>query len=125
MRGTGRQRPNAPELDVVFRALEDQLCREIITELDEPMTVAELSETCDVPLSTTYRKVDRLEEASLVTERTEIRRGGHHRSLYQVNFVTLVVVLSQGQSIELEIERPRSNPEEGLVSLWSELRRET
>lgn len=75
MRGTGRQRPNAPELDVVFRALEDQLCREIITELDEPMTVAELSETCDIPLSTTYRKVDRLEEASLVTERTEIRRG--------------------------------------------------
>lgn len=124
MRGTGR-RHSEPELDVVFRALDDQLCREIITELDEPMTVAELSESCEIPLSTTYRKIDRLDEASLVAERTEIRRGGHHRSLYQVNFVTLVVALSRGQSLKLEIERPRSSPQEGLVSLWSELRRET
>lgn len=39
-----------------------------------------------------------------MTQRTEIRRGGHHRSLYQVNFVTLVVALSQGRLLELEVD---------------------
>lgn len=122
---TGQYRRDEPDLDDVFQALEDQTCREIITELDEPKTVAEIAQTCDVPLSTTYRKVERLDEASLITQRTEIRREGHHRVRYRVNFATIVVLLSQNQSLDLEIKRPRSDPEAGLVTLWSELRRET
>lgn len=121
----GQRRRDGPNLDDVFQALEDRTCREIITELDEPKTVAEIAETCEIPLSTTYRKVERLDEATLVTRQTEIRHEGHHRARYRVNFATVVVLLSQDHSLELEIERPRSDPEEGLVTLWSELRRET
>lgn len=122
---TGQRRRDEPNPDDVFQALEDRTCREIITELDEPKTVAEIAETCEIPLSTTYRKVERLDEASLVTGRTEIRHEGHHRARYRVNFATIVVLLSRDHSLELEIERPRSDPEDGLVMLWSELRRET
>lgn len=125
MRRRGRQQRTEPDPDDVFRALEDRTCREIVRELDEPKTVAEIAETCEVPLSTSYRKVEKLEEASLVTRRTQIRSGGHHRALYRVNFATIVVLLTQDRALELEIERPRSDPEEGLVTLWSELRRET
>lgn len=118
-------RRDSPDPDDVFQALEDRTCREIITELKEPKTVAEIAESCEIPLSTTYRKVERLDEASLVTEQTELRRKGHHRARYQVSFATIIVLLAQDHSLELEIERPRSDPENGLVTLWSELRRET
>lgn len=124
---TGQHRRDEPDVNSVFQALEDRTCREIITELDEPKTVAEIADDCEIPLSTTYRKIERLDEASLVTQRTEIRHEGHHRARYRVNFATIVVVLSQNHPLELdlEIERPRSDPEEGLITLWSELRRET
>lgn len=122
---TGQHRRDEPDVDSVFQALEDRTCREIITELDEPKTVAEIADDCEIPLSTTYRKIERLDEASLVTQQTEIHREGHHRARYRVDFATIIVLLSQDQSIELEIKRPRSDPQEGLVTLWSELRRET
>jgi DNA-binding transcriptional ArsR family regulator len=122
---TEQRQRDEPDPDDVFQALEDRTCREIITELDEPKTVAEIAESCEIPLSTTYRKVERLDKASLVTQRTEIRHEGHHRARYRVNFATIIVLLSQDHSLELEIERPRSDPKEGLVTLWSELRRET
>lgn len=114
-----------PDPDDVFQALADRMCREISPELDEPQTVAEIAESCEIPLSTTYRKGERLDEASLVTQRTEIRCEGHHRARYQVNFVTIIVLLSQDHSLELKIECSRSDSEDRLVTLWSELRRET
>ncbi|MDL5362309.1 helix-turn-helix domain-containing protein [Halalkalicoccus sp. NIPERK01] len=120
--GDGR---DVPDPDAVFRALDDRTCREIITELGEPRTVTEIAERCDIPLSTTYRKVERLDEASLVTQQTEIRRGGHHRALYRADFVTVRAFVSPERSLDVAIDRPVSEPQEGLVSLWSELRRET
>ena len=42
------------------------------------MTANEISETTDVPLSTTHRKLHLLIEASILEERTEIRKSGHH-----------------------------------------------
>lgn len=122
---TGGRRRDAPDPDAVFRALDDGTCREIIAELDEPQTVTEIAEHCDIPLSTTYRKIERLDEASLVTQRTEIRQGGHHRALYRADFVTVRAFVSPERSLDVAIDRPVPEPQEGLVSLWSEMRRET
>ena len=49
-----------PQLQVVLDALDDPECRTIIEQMEAPMTAKELSENCDVPLSTTYRKLDLL-----------------------------------------------------------------
>ena len=74
LRDTGDE---TPQLQAVLDALDDPACRTIIKELDEPMTANELADETDIPLSTLYRKIDLLTDASLVVETTEIRDDGH------------------------------------------------
>ena len=60
---------------------------------DEPRSASKVSETCDMPLSTAYRKLDKLTEASLLEEQIRISRSGKHTSEYAlvVENVTLQV----------------------------------
>ncbi|MFC7157985.1 helix-turn-helix domain-containing protein [Halomarina halobia] len=118
-----RPHDDGSEMQAVLDALDDATCQRIIVELDQPMTASELSETCDVPLSTTYRKLDDLSEASLVAEETEIRRDGHHTTRYRRDFEEVVIRLSEDRRLAVTIERP-STPDERLEQLWGEVRRE-
>jgi len=72
--------------------LDDTDCRAILDGThEEALTAKEVSEDYDIPLSTTYRKLDLLTEAGLLEERTRIRRGGRHASEYirQVDDITI------------------------------------
>ena len=108
----------------VFAALDDPDCRAILRRLDTPMAAKELSEACDIPQSTTYRKLDLLSEASLVEEQTEIREDGRHTARYVANFDEISVSLADDGSIDLVIGREESSPEERLSKLWTEVRTE-
>lgn len=115
----------APSLQDVLDALEDPACRDIVSALDEPMTAEEISERADVPLSTTYRKLDMLTRASLLEERVDIRADGQHASRYSIGFEEVVIALTEEQEFEVEIaHRPRT-ADERLANLWSEVRKET
>ncbi|MFD1514373.1 ArsR/SmtB family transcription factor [Halomarina rubra] len=116
---------DTPALQSVLDALDDPVCRELIKHLEGTATVSELSEAANVPLSTTYRKLDRLEEASLLKTETEIRRDGHHTTLYHVDFERVVVALDEDREFEVAVERPPKGAEERLAALWSEVRKET
>jgi len=116
---------DTPELETVLGALEDDDCRDIITTLDEPMTASEISDASDVPLSTTYRKLELLSDASLLTESTEIRSDGRHTSRYAVDFEEVRVLLTEGHDLDLGIARPERSPDQRLAELWSEVRKET
>jgi predicted transcriptional regulator len=113
-----------PDIQTLLDALEDQDCRTILENLEEPMTAQEISDSSSIPLSTTYRKLDLLSEASLVDEITEIRGDGHHTTRYTVNFQTLKIALND-QEFDVEIERPARTADEQLAQLWSEVRKET
>ena len=115
----------APELQEVLDALEDPDCRTIVQRLDEPRTARELSEGCDMALSTTYRKLELLSNASLVDERTKIRPGGHHTTQYAVDFQAVRISLDADLAFELEVSRPVRAADEQLARLWSEVRQET
>jgi len=115
----------APDLQDVLDALDDPDCRAIVTALDEPMTASEISDASDIPLSTTYRKIDRLEEAQLLFEGTEIRPDGQHASIYEVDFEEVVIALTEERDFETEIARQPRTPDQRLESLWSEVRKET
>ncbi|WP_415381299.1 helix-turn-helix domain-containing protein [Halosimplex sp. TS25] len=115
----------APDLQDVLDALDDPDCRAIVTALSEPMTASEISEESDIPLSTTYRKIDRLEEAQLLFEGTEIRPDGQHASIYEVDFEEVVISLTEDRDFETEIARQPRTPDQRLESLWSEVRKET
>jgi DNA-binding transcriptional ArsR family regulator len=114
-----------PDLQAVLDALDDPDCREIVSVLEEPMTASEISEASDIPLSTTYRKLELLEDAALLFERTEIRPDGQHASKYEIDFEEVVIALTEQREFDAEISRRPRTPDQRLESLWSEVRKET
>jgi predicted transcriptional regulator len=121
-------RPTAeetPDLQAVLDALDDPDCRAIIQSLETPKTAAEVSEDCDIPTSTTYRKLDLLSDASLLAEGTEVRPDGHHATRYEVDFEEVVVELTEDRNLEASVVRPARSADERLASLWGEVRKES
>ena len=113
-----------PELQEVLDALEDPDCREIVRRLEEPMTASELSDECDIPLSTIYRKLDAMSEATLLEELTEVRSDGHHTTRYEVAFEEVRIPLEEDQSLGIEVSRPARTADERLADMWSEVSKE-
>lgn len=76
---------DGPEARRLLAVLDDERCAALLGALadaDDPLTVNELSERCDIPLSTVYRKIDDFLEVELVEEHTELRDDGKHTSSY-------------------------------------------
>jgi len=74
---------DADEVQAVLRALQDDDCREVLEATDEEsLSASELADVCDLPLSTTYRKLDALTDAGLLAERTRLCADGKHASEY-------------------------------------------
>lgn len=119
------RRVDAPDPQSVLDALDDPDCRRIVRALDEPMTASEISNACDIPSSTTYRKLDRLTDASLLVEQTELRADGHHTTRYRVGFEAVAIELDGDHEFAVDIERPDQQPEDRLASLWTEVRKQT
>ena len=124
--------PEPPSVDEVLDALADDAARRIVAALTEPKTASELSEECDIPLSTTYRKLEKLTDASLLSESTDIRRDGQHTTRYSVSFDAVTVSVDGGddgdadrREFDVEFSRPERTRDERLADLWSELREET
>jgi DNA-binding transcriptional ArsR family regulator len=120
--------PSADEsadLQSVLDALDDEDARAIVRALDEPRTASELSEQCDIPLSTTYRKLDLLTDAELLEEGTEIRSDGHHTTTYSVAFEEVRIALTESRKLDVEIARLEQGPEERLADIWTAVREET
>lgn len=114
-----------PEPAAVLSALDDADCRDIISCLEAPMTANELSDVCDVPLSTMYRKLDRLSDATLLEEGTEIRPGGQHATRYEVDFQEVAFALDDDRQFDVSVARPARTADERLASLWSHVREES
>lgn len=114
-----------PELEPLLDALHDEDCRKIVAVLSEPMTADEVADTTEIPLSTTYRKLDKLTEASLVEEGVEIRPDGQHASRYVVAFEEVSFALAEDNEFEVDISRTPRSADERLAELWSEVRKET
>lgn len=114
-----------PDLQTVLDALDDPDCREIVHHLDEPMAASDISEVTGISLSTTYRKLDQLTEASLLTEETLLREDGHHTTLYRINFRLVRILLDEDREFAVSIARVTRTADEQLAELWSEVRKET
>ncbi|MEF8938045.1 winged helix-turn-helix domain-containing protein [Halobacteriaceae archaeon SHR40] len=113
------------ELASVLDALNDESCRQIVEALSEPMTAEEISEVTDIPLSTTYRKLDRLTDAGLLEEGVEVRKDGQHVSRYILVFDEVSIGLSDDRKLELDLSRRETTADERLAALWTEVRKET
>lgn len=96
-----------PEVDVdaLLRALQDDDCRAIVEAVeDEALSASELAEECDLPLSTTYRKVDTLTDAALLDEHLRLAASGSHEREYVPGNVDLTISVGAGASVNVEAE---------------------
>jgi DNA-binding transcriptional ArsR family regulator len=116
---------DAPDLQAVLDALDDPDCRAIVKALDEPVTASELSDATEIPLSTVYRKLDLLSEASLLRELTEVRGDGHHTTRYDLDFEAVSLALTDDREFNVAVSRPARSADERLADMWSEVRKET
>lgn len=81
-----RGSPPAPEIEgeAVLAALDDPDCRTILAAVDDgPRCAQAIAEACDLPRSTTYRKIDRLAAAGLLAERTCVATDRNNWSEYR------------------------------------------
>lgn len=99
-------------VQTVLGALTDEDCRAILEAIgddDDRLTATELSETCDVPLSTTYRKLERLTDAGLLEERLRIRRSGNHVAEYDRRVDDVRIAVDSDVALELHVTERESS----------------
>jgi hypothetical protein len=89
----------------VMDCLADEDCRAILRTTHGPRTAPEISEECDIPLSTVYRKVDRLAELSLLETRIRIDSSGRHPTQYQRGIDGLLIQLGPRDDLSVSVYR--------------------
>ncbi|WP_248517932.1 winged helix-turn-helix domain-containing protein [Salinarchaeum laminariae] len=115
----------SPPLSAVLQSLEDSKCRAILTTLREPKSAAELCDECDLPSSTAYRKLERLREAALVKEYTEVRRDGPNATLYERDFTDISISIDDADEFTVSVDRPDEDAEDRMATFWSEMKKES
>lgn len=105
------------EVQTVLDALQDDDCRAVLNAAaEEALSASELSSACDLPLSTTYRKLDALTEAGLLVERTRLCPEGKHASEYLRAVDDVVVSTGPDGGFELTVStRPVAGDGAGTV----------
>jgi DNA-binding transcriptional ArsR family regulator len=96
------------EVQSLLDALGDADCRAILEATsEEALTAAEVSETIDLPKSTTYRKLETLSELDLLEEGTRVRRSGKHATEFNCRLEDLYLTTGS-DGIELRVSRQRA-----------------
>ena len=92
-----------------FEALEDADCRDILdTTTHESLSASQISERLDLPLSTTYRKLELLTEPGLLDESVRIRKSGKHTSEFTrgIGEVTVSIEAHRGTVLRVTAHEP-------------------
>lgn len=121
-------RDEATDTQALFDALADPDCREILAALEEPHPAKEVAAMCEMPQTSTYRKLERLSEAGLVAEETNVRADGHHATSYVRDCSGVFVALdgndSSGASFAVDVLPAEETPSDRLAVLWSRVSEE-
>ena len=97
--------------EAILRTLADADCRGILSVVgNTALSTDEISEVCDLPTSTTYRKVDTLTDLGLLAEGVRLRGSGHHVREYTRVSENVTVRFAQGEELEIRLFR-REDPE--------------
>jgi DNA-binding transcriptional ArsR family regulator len=92
-------------VQTLLDALDDADCRRILAATDDDaLSASEIAETCSLALSTTYRKLDRLTDAGLLSEQLRVCRSGKHTSEYR-RAVDDVTVSVSPDGVQLHVTR--------------------
>lgn len=118
-------REDPPDPAEILAVLADEDVRTIIRTVEEPMTAQELQMQCDIPESTLYRKLERMTDVDLLSQRTRIRRDGRHTNEYTTAFESITIRRSdEDGSLAVTVTPVAKAADERLAELWSEVSRE-
>lgn len=101
--------------EALLTALQDEDCQAIVRAVeDEALSATELADTCDLPTSTTYRKLDTLTDAALLDERLRLSTSGSHEREYVAGRVDLTISVEAGATVDVQIERTVTDTADGM-----------
>ena len=111
-----------PEREVLA-ILDDDYARAILEATrQKQMFAKELSEECDMSVSTVSRRVNTLLEYDLLIERTHVDPDGHHYSEYEAQLDRVDVrLLESGFDVRIEL---REDAPDRFARLWDTMRNE-
>ena len=112
---------DTPPFQAVVDALDDPDCQAILRETVDPMTATELTEACDIPKSTLYRKLDLLSTASLLREREQINPGGGRVTQYERDFEDITISMTESGGFSVAVDRDQQTTDERLADIWSKM----
>ncbi|WP_168216061.1 helix-turn-helix domain-containing protein [Halorussus marinus] len=107
----------------LLRVLGNKYNAEILRATNEPKSAQELSDELEIPIATSYRRIEELTEAELLElSGREFSEEGRRTKVYRRNIDTLEVSFEERQ-IDVEAE-DRPDEENSLADVWRDLKAE-
>lgn len=107
--------------DELLELLGQERVRQILAATSsDPKSAKELSEVCDVALSTVYRRVEDMLDHDLLVERTQIESDGSHHSVYEAHVDHLDVDIEDG-TIDVDVH-VREGAAQRFSRIWNDIR---
>ena len=107
--------------DELLELLGEERNRQILVATSrEPLSAKELSEECEVALSTIYRRVEDMVANDLLAEQTQIEADGSHHSVYEANVDHLDIDIEDG-TIDARLH-VREDAAQRFSRIWSDIR---
>lgn len=107
----------------VLRVLGNKYNAEILRATHTPKSAQELSEELDIPIATSYRRIEELEENDLLAlEGKELSDEGRRTKVYRRQVDEIAVEFGTG-SVTIDFTE-RTEAKNNLVDVWSDLRQE-
>ena len=109
------------DLEELLSILDDEYARSILIETSQrPMSAKHLAEACDASLPTIYRRIDRLSEQGLVTERPKFRDEGRHYSVYEATLNRVTIDLDDGE-MSADISTEPTDAADRFTKMWEDI----
>jgi len=110
------------DADEILALLDDQYAQVILRQTrTTAMSAKEISETCDISISTVYRRTERLLECGLLAERRVPQPDGNHYSLYEARLDELTVSLT-AEGFEITVsEKATGDLADRFTDMWEGL----
>ncbi|ELZ30803.1 helix-turn-helix domain-containing protein [Halorubrum xinjiangense] len=107
--------------DELLELLGQERVRQVLAATSRgPLSAKELSDECDVALSTIYRRAEEMVAHDLLVERTQIEPDGSHHSVFVANIDHLDVDIDDGK-IDVSVH-VREDAAQRFSRIWSDIR---
>lgn len=94
------------EIEEAVGALKNDRCRRIIRETDqEPLSADELSDRCEIPLSTVYRVVQQLVDIGILEKRVRLSSYPQYTHEYALVPQTITIDIGGESVLSLSVSR--------------------